>query len=987
MVYQRPLLRWSHRDYLAVLVIAVTVAFLIGTALVFVAAGTQTSTIASEIESPGSAVYHDSLATARASVGADSSAIVLPIAEVTLPNETTRYVVGIPEATADSYESQNRVLASDNNGTTLGDIREPMEQQLQGQHRTITVEVFPRNPDSSVISPEWYITDPGTVERLGPTGAFTVQPTNPDTNGVPLRSALLFFLRGTQQALTTLTVAAICGGLLVAVTIYSVTRMSVRDRLSTIRIIRSTGGTPERVFGLYILRAAILTTVGIVLGYAVGVILTNTAVTLAVTVGLPTSLAVEVTPGVVQVLVPISLGLLVTGALSGAVAVWPTIRQSPAQLTDQTAGTRSPTSVSNRQSHIPTIATPTLLDWRALIPTAATLTAFVVFVVLISSMAGVVSPLMTTDGATISESGSNHPFASKVPETYADALQSREIDASPEILLLEVRNGQPFLARGVRYESFANVTNVALERGRPPQAADEAVIGVDLVQTLNVDVGDKILLGGSTDTALAQVTVVGTFEAPGLTDDQLLVSLPTARHLSGTSSNMVNFVRADRLPERPGNTDTAIEVVNVSIPAPVAANTSLPVAFTARNVDSTERTATITVRYRNRSQQVQFTLEPNEQQTKTVQFAAGQPGEYTLRVGDTNRTIRVVDPDTLIIQRLPSRAPVQSEPAIQVVNVSGTLMSNATISVENRSISTGSDGSARIPLTDPGEYTIIAKQGVHTASKNVLVSANATREPNAQLTVTPSSPSLLTRPEIRLKLYNPWSETLGQTITVEAPGGPYERDVKLDPGQQSSVAIQLPRRPPGSYDVQVSAVEQTLATTTYKVTGDDRIVSALASSGRTGGTSISRAIDAAFGNLQLVFAVLLGLAGLMTVGGTTATFAQAVHARRRTIGIHRATGAVPRQVLYTVLSDALIIGTAATAVALIIAFFVLYALSVAGYLTLFGVRLSVIPTSNILIGAVVGALVLTLLGATLSTIVLLARSPVVLLSGEQPTEQ
>lgn len=62
MGYRRALvLRWSRRDRLAALVVALSVAFLVGTTLVVLAAGTQTAGMAAEFGSTGHVTHYDSL--------------------------------------------------------------------------------------------------------------------------------------------------------------------------------------------------------------------------------------------------------------------------------------------------------------------------------------------------------------------------------------------------------------------------------------------------------------------------------------------------------------------------------------------------------------------------------------------------------------------------------------------------------------------------------------------------------------------------------------------------------------------------------------------------------------------------------------------------------------------------------------------------------------------------------------------------------------
>jgi ABC-type antimicrobial peptide transport system permease subunit len=196
-----------------------------------------------------------------------------------------------------------------------------------------------------------------------------------------------------------------------------------------------------------------------------------------------------------------------------------------------------------------------------------------------------------------------------------------------------------------------------------------------------------------------------------------------------------------------------------------------------------------------------------------------------------------------------------------------------------------------------------------------------------------------------------------------------------------TVRADLDTRPPGTYTVQASLNGSVAAEQSYRVTGDDRVLSALASGGRTGTTGVGRAIEVAFGNLRIVVGALLGLAALMTVGGTTAAFAGAVHARRRTVGIYRATGARPRDLLALVARDAVLVGGVASVLAVVLAQAGLLALARFGFLTAFGVRLPPTLGPLALVGTVLGGVALTVLGAGVATAGLLLESPADLLGG------
>ena len=982
MTYRHALLtRWSRRDRLAVLVVGVTVAFLVGTTLLVFAAGTQTAAIAAQFDSPGSVTVHESPAAATAS---DPDAVVLPLGRA---NSTT--VVGIPA-----------------NVSISGVVLE------------------------EAVPPDWKVVRPDAVEASaalavhpapeGPTPGDTqgtdddahdesvqgaVDTAVPDT-GVPLLSALAFFVAGAQQALVVVGVAALCGGLLVGVTVYSVTRMSVRDRRPTIRVVRATGGRPRTVSGLFTARAALLTGAGVALGYAVGVIATNAAVNVAVAAGLPTSLAVQVSPRAFRVLVVLFAGLIAVGIGSGLVASWRAAHAPPGSLTEHVTPQRSADG-EGPLARIRGALHPTVLGWRPLVPATATLTAFVLFVGLAAGLAGVATPLaggagpasgLVDDGVaasttTVVESGSTHPVSSTLPAGYADALRARGANASAEILLFEVVDGRPVPARGANYTAFASVTDAELVDGRVPRNTSEAVIGADAAATLGHDVGDQVLLGGSTRAAVTRVRLVGTFEAAGPFDDQIVMPLATARSLATVRQGESNIIRATDIPAVPGGGASGIGVSDLTAPDRVPADGRVRVEVTARNEGPSEASERLTVTYRGAERTVDVTLAPLRSETRTVTFPAGEAGGAMVRAGDANRTVTVLPRDAIALEGVPARAPPGSEPLVRVVNASGaptrtTLM--VTNGSWNRSIGTGGNGRVRLPLPDtPGNYTVRATVGdaeSATVEQSLVVSTNATRTVSSRLAVRPEAPSTLVRPTARLRLSNPWNRTLTRPVTLTGPGVDRTVDVQLAPGTQRTVRERLDRQPPGEYTVRATVGESDRTTelnATYRVTGDDRIVAALATSGRTGTSGIGQAIEVAFGNLGLLIGTLVALAALMTVGGTTAAFAAAVAARRRTLGIHRATGATPARIARLVLTDALRVGVVAAIGAVALASVALAALGAADLLVVFGVRIG-FPTPGVLLACAVGAVLLTLVAAGLALVGVLRSPPATLLSEAGP---
>lgn len=978
MSYRRSLLfRWSRRDTLAVLIVAISVAFLVGTIVLVVGVGSQSTQMAATYGTPTAVSFHDSLSEAETVAG--PNATILEYAAVTGPNDESSLVVGRP---SDSAGGATGTVVGHHEGTTLGTIQDSREQTLEGAQGTVTVTVTDRRSGSVDVPSRWYVANSSVVSELGPTGAIVLHPssTNEVPHGAPLRSVLLFFILGTREVVGTIGVVALGSSVLVGVVVWSVIRMSVLDRIRTIRVVRATGGTPMTILGLFVARAMLLTAVGLLLGFAIGVVSVNAAVNLGVFLGLPISVDVTIGQSTALLIGGLGLAMCVVGPAAGFLAALPSSRCDPASLTGTSAKTRSR---NNPREKYPTVMgsvlsslQPTILPWRALIPTTATLAVFVAFVVLISGMAGVVAPMTSSDGATITQPGAIHPIASTVSDSQVRTLQNRGIAASGEILLFEVRNGQPYLARGVNFTDYSSVTDVTLVRGREPRAMDEALVGQELATTLGISVGDRLPIGGSTKLSFDRVEVVGMFDADGHYDDELLVSLQLARELEEDKPNTVQFIRAERLPESVQTRRSSIYVETLSAPSKVTRGSSIPVAVTLRNAGDSRSTRDVTISVGDVEQTRRITLDPGERVTVRTTFNADTLGRIVVRVGASRQAVDVVPPNGIRIGYAPEQAPLNSSPIVVVQTPFGEPVSNATISVDDQMARTNEEGIARILLSDPGRHRIIVRKGGQEVSRNISVREELSRRATLDVTVRPNSPDFKTSPTAVVTLFNPWNQTLTHTLDLAGPGVKSTREVSVDPGDTRRIEFTLERRPPGSYTVTASLDSaDSGVTATYNVTGDERVFAAMASSARPGKSGLGRTVETALGNLRFVLALLVILAGAMGVGGTTASFAQAVQSRRRTIGIYRATGASPISIVKVVLGDALKIGFISSSLALGIAIVGLDVVDNAGYLTVFGVRLAPTYSPRVVSGILIGALIVTILGAGLATWALLRTQP------------
>jgi ABC-type antimicrobial peptide transport system, permease component len=412
-------------------------------------------------------------------------------------------------------------------------------------------------------------------------------------------------------------------------------------------------------------------------------------------------------------------------------------------------------------------------------------------------------------------------------------------------------------------------------------------------------------------------------------------------------------------------------------PNRVVPNRTFDIELELRNLASTQQRESLTVTVGEKTQSIQVALASQQTTQKTVSFRLQTPRTYTVSVAAVKRSLQVVEPSSLTLpDEFPQRAPPDATLLVPSVTTNETIVEAATVTIGDQTTQTGSRGAATIGVpSTPGEYTVtVSKQGYESASVPLIVDPAVNQRLRAQLSVNPSTGTSYTRPEITVRVANPWGEFVVRNLTLTAPGTAESRTVEFPSGNVTELTFDgreigfTEEVAPGRYPLTLYADGNLLARTTYRVEeasggsgGSPRPQGEYAS-----GTGVGRAIENVFGNVQVLFFVMIVLAGVSTIGGTTAAFAQAVQSRRQDIGIYRATGATQRQLLWLLASDAFRVAVPAGILSFIGVYIVVSILSRAGLLVMFGVQLSVPLTPLIAVSTLMIAMLLSIVSAVVA---------------------
>lgn len=943
---QRLTIGWARRDSLAVIVIAVTVAFLVGAAVLGIALGTQTTEIASEFDN------------AQTIVSAEKAS-----------SDAIRFIVGETDIQGESYTVVG--FKSESAAVAVGDRTVSLPEVVPGKFAsatdTPTSSVVTRRPHP-LVPDDWLVTDFETARSMTDTRTLALDPGD-NLDGAPIIGALQFLMLGSMELAGILRLTALAAAVLVMVTVYSVVRITIQERNQDIAVIRATGAPPWRIITVFSLRGILLTGIGVALGYAGGLIIIRSIINAATFLSVPTTLSAELTPQVASILLPAFMLFVTVGMIAGVIAAWRIVRIDPASINDRLSIQRGLTK------HVQT----TFIDWKTTIPALATLAVFMCFLFILIGVGGSVGPLAGAEAGqqTITEPGTPNPLASDVPATHADALRAQGITVSPEIILFEVVDGTPVLTRGVNFTAYQEFTQMSIQDGRLPRTSNEAIIGSDLAQSTEIGVGETILLGGSTTPAIARVRVTGKYTAGGIEDDQLLVSLPMARTLGGVRGDAVNIIRTQNL------TASSNRSTIVVTDARADRQDGQPgIRLTVRNPGLQPDTRVLQVDIGEQRQTASVSVDAQKSNKIFIQTDIIEQSDRRVRVGGFEATVgpAVTGTDEIVNASSPSLSIPEVVPANSTLRVQLTrkdvAVANAQIKYRDITRQTDSEGEARLPFGRQGTENINIVTNKAQFERTISIQNGAKRPLDISVVIDPQQPSIFTQPTAEVNIKNPWGITREERIRVSELQRQQSQSVQVPPGESTVKTFSLAQRPAGSYTVEISTSGGQQVNTTYQVQGDERLGAALAQSGRyTTGGGIAQGIEIVFSNIEVLIATIVVLLLTMTLGSSTAAFTRSIQTTRRKIGIYRATGATPYTILLNVARDAALIGATASVGAFVISAALIEILLSTGALRMFGIVLRPQYSGLSLAIALIGGTGLAVISAVLAASAIVWNQP------------
>ena len=618
--------------------------------------------------------------------------------------------------------------------------------------------------------------------------------------------------------------------------------------------------------------------------------------------------------------------------------------------------------------------------------------------------------IMSQDAPTI--------FSSRVDAGLADALLSvgNISSAWPEVIAFSTWNGVSFVLRGTDLEAF--LPELVESSPATPSLADveldrwSALVGSRLLQRLGVEVPSTIPVTGSYASRIELVDVVGQYETGSYLDDEMLVSLEVARHLTGMPEDTASVISVSTddpawLSDVISPDAARFALLNV-VPGTATVVVDEPFTVSMQVVNWGSEGGDVTVSVAEDGlvlDESTMTVDPGQTVSVSHNLSFPSTGTRSLEAsisGDfpVTRTIEVSVVEPYLTISAPQRA-LAGEPFTAIVRTyDGLPAAGATVEysagAETASAITDNSGAVSLTIDSSGECVLSANAEGYTAASRSVEVVDISSYPDDFLPVVRS---MTASPSTAVE-----SETITATITVENSGAlpgfhllPLMLDssvrttlnISLGPAEKKSVSVSLDDLgvgthvlQAGSYSVEISvepwyADEPDLVQLVIRY-GGSGVLSSSAS------VPIYQAAKISEGNVAVALFSIGAISGLLSLLAISAVFAKEVHEGRSRLGILRTIGASNSQIRRLVLPQALgyafVGSTAGVAIGLGLSVW----LAQSGAFLIFGHQLSFEVDSLLLVTVAIGAVVISVASAFVSAELAARETPIASIKKLEP---
>ncbi len=554
--------------------------------------------------------------------------------------------------------------------------------------------------------------------------------------------------------------------------------------------------------------------------------------------------------------------------------------------------------------------------------------------------------------------------------------------SSPEIFAFAEIRDSAVIVRGVDFQAFMVVEGARLVSGAMPSDPSQGLIGSRLADRIHAEIGDRYPLVGSFNPSVSEVEIAGIIASSSGTEDELIVSLPISRCLTGIATNSVSIIRVlgdtAELEKMFGEGVPRFSIYNLAV-----ANRILGIGHTTevslqlKNWGDANGTAHVTIvdmpdnitiidsdYFMNSSSSIVLTANHTFSSIGNHSVKAYISGAFPQNIS-TNVTVK--GPFLSLV--VPSKMPQYHNFTASVINQTLGAVAGAAISIGGFDFVTNSSGSCLINASlVPGNYTISASSpGYESAIGNIEIINSSSLPSTATIRVfdivlTPNVVKVGETCMIALYVQN-FGNLTGSTQVSSYVGSARltQKMVTLSPLQTTVLFYNFSFQSAGEKTVTSGQISATLTVETHFEL-NPALIRLLVLYGGSGTLDPSRAeliYDTAKiseANILIVLVSLAVLSGMLVTLGVSISIMREINDNLKIIGILRSLGASSRQLLWIIFKGAFLISLPAAAIGIVGGIVLAFLISNTGNLIAFGQFIRPVLDPSFLIVATAGSI-------------------------------
>ena len=555
-------------------------------------------------------------------------------------------------------------------------------------------------------------------------------------------------------------------------------------------------------------------------------------------------------------------------------------------------------------------------------------------------------------------------------------------NSSPEIFAFAEIGGSAAIIRGVDFQAFMGVEGARLVSGAMPSDPSQGLIGSRLADRINAEIGDRYPLVGSFNPSVSEVEIVGIITSSSGVEDELIVSLPLSRCLTGISSNSVSIIRVlgdtAQLEEMFGKDVPRFSIYDLAVANRILGiGRTTEVSLNLKNWGDVNGTAHVIVvdmpdnitiiesdYFINGSTTIALTSNYTFSSIGNHSVKAYISGAFPQNIS-TNVTVK--GPFLSLV--IPSKMPQYHNFTASVINQTLEAVSGAAVSIGGFDFVTNASGSCLINASlAPGNYTIDASSsGYESAIGHVEIINSSSLPHNATIRVydvvlTPDVVKVNENCMIAFYVQNFGNSTGSFQVSSYLGGALFtQKTVTLAPLKTAVLFYNISFSSAGEKTITSGQASATLTVEAHFEL-NPALIRLLVLYGGSGTLDPSRAeliYDTAKiseANIIVVLVSLAVLSGMLVTLGVSISFMREINDNLKIIGILRSLGASSKQLLGIMFKEAFFVSLPAAAIGIVGGVVLAFLISSTGNLVAFGHFIRPVFDPSFLIAATVGSI-------------------------------